>query len=575
MPKNALARVLLDFGRTPGRYALRLREPAELHAQIDTLALWALGRVPEGLQAQAQEIKAAAVMFIQRACFAPENNHYQILGLPQGPVDAELLRTRYRALIRLTHPDMGVEGLPANAAGLVNRAQKVLADPALRERYDQELENEAWPRWRTAPPVAGAASAPFARKPEAHWAASKSRLGGGESWSALWARYPLQARLLLTATGVGALVVALLAWAANDTPGGAMLVVARAPSGGSAKPDAARPAKPQAGERTRASQPGAAPASSAPQAWAAANGDLYDSASLQLSRDTRNTWPATRPLPADPGRANPRQRDSSDNAPAGTRLAGRVADSVADGLVNDPPAGAAAPWPRAQPRPAPDDVTVAQAQPRAAPAPMPTVARADHDTAAPVAAEPWPAAARPIPAAPPPMPAPTAVRTPAPAAAAPPAPPAAPAPQPAPATVAPAQAAAPSPPPAAAAPAQAAQWSVDAPGATQYLRDLMATLERPQDAQRAQDLLRKMDVKGNLLAPGLRLGREYPRLKVTLLTLSESPRPSALELRGTVLVTASNPQTAAATTVRYRLAAHFVGMPEGTAMSRLELVETE
>ncbi|MEI2625742.1 MAG: DnaJ domain-containing protein [Giesbergeria sp.] len=265
MPKNALARVLLDFGRTPGRYALRLREPAELHAQIDTLALWALGRVPEGLQAQAQEIKAAAVMFIQRACFAPENNHYQILGLPQGPVDAELLRTRYRALIRLTHPDMGVEGLPANAAGLVNRAQKVLADPALRERYDQELENEAWPRWRTAPPVAGAASAPFARKPEAHWAAPKSRLGGGEGWSALWARYPLQARLLLTATGVGALVVALLAWAANDTPGGAMLVVARAPSGGSAKPDAARPAKPQAAERARAGQPGAAPASSAAQ----------------------------------------------------------------------------------------------------------------------------------------------------------------------------------------------------------------------------------------------------------------------------------------------------------------------
>ena len=212
MPKNALARVLLDFGRTPGRYALRLREPAELHAQIDTLALWALGRVPEGLQAQAQEIKAAAVMFIQRACFAPENNHYQILGLPQGPVDAELLRTRYRALIRLTHPDMGVEGLPANAAGLVNRAQKVLADPALRERYDQELENDAWPRWRTAPPVAAAAGAPLVRKPEPHWAAPKGRLGVREGWSALWARYPLQARLLLTATGVGALVLALLAW---------------------------------------------------------------------------------------------------------------------------------------------------------------------------------------------------------------------------------------------------------------------------------------------------------------------------------------------------------------------------
>ena len=520
MPKNALARVLLDFGRTPGRYALRLREPAELHAQIDTLALWALGRVPEGLQAQAQEIKAAAVMFIQRACFAPENNHYQILGLPQGPVDAELLRTRYRALIRLTHPDMGVEGLPANAAGLVNRAQKVLADPLLRERYDQELENEAWPRWRTAPPVAGAASAPFARKPEAHWAASKSRLGGGEGWSALWARYPLQARLLLTATGVGALVVALLAWVANDTP--------------STTPDE-RCQTPHSTDSHGSAWPPSPSHSRMPSLWRSASS---------------------------------RQRDSSDSTPAGTRLAG----SVADNLAIDQPAVAAPPWPRAQPSPAPDDVTVAQvqmqAQPRAAPAPMPTAARADHDTTAPVAAEPWPAAARPLPAAAP-------VRAPAPAAAAPPAPPAAPAPQPAPATVAPAQAAAPSPPPAAAAPAQAAQWSVDAPGATQYLRDLMATLERPQDAQRAQELLRKMDVKGNLLAPGLRLGREYPRLKVTLLTLSESPRPSALELRGTVQVTASNPQTAAATTVRYRLAANFIGTPEGTAMSRLELVETE
>ena len=337
MPKNALARVLLDFGRTPGRYALRLREPAELHAQIDTLALWALGRVPEGLQAQAQEIKAAAVMFIQRACFAPENNHYQILGLPQGPVDAELLRTRYRALIRLTHPDMGVEGLPANAAGLVNRAQKVLADPALRERYDQELENDAWPRWRTAPPVAAAAGAPLVRKAEAHWAAPKGRLGVGEGWSALWARYPVQARLLLTAAGVGVLVVALLAWAANDTPGGAMLVVARAPSGAPAKPETARPATQQAAERTRTAQLGAAPTSNARQSLAAASQDADDSAALQLSRETPNAWPAARQVSTEAARPNARKRDTVDTANAGTRLAGSMADPVAD----DQPAMAA------------------------------------------------------------------------------------------------------------------------------------------------------------------------------------------------------------------------------------------
>ncbi|MBK7720602.1 MAG: hypothetical protein IPJ36_19440 [Simplicispira sp.] len=177
----------------------------------------------------------------------------------------------------------------------------------------------------------------------------------------------MQARLLLTATAVGALVVALLAWAANDTPGGAMLVVARAPAGASAKPDAARPCqsrKPRSA--TAAGQPGAAPASSAPQAWAAANGDLYDSARLQLSRDTRNTWPAPRPLPADPGRANPRQRDSSDSTHAGTRLAGSVADngerSTGCGRA------ALAPCPA---QPAPDDVTVAQAQMQAQCSPRP------------------------------------------------------------------------------------------------------------------------------------------------------------------------------------------------------------
>lgn len=535
MPKNALARVLFDFSRTPGRYALRLREPAELHDQIDTLALWALGRVPEALQEQTQEIKAAAVMFLQRACFAPENNHYQVLGLQQGPVDPELLRSRYRALIRLTHPDMGVKGLPTNAAGLVNRAQKVLADPALREKYDQELESEAWPRWRTAPPVAGVVGAPLARKSEAHWAAPKRRLGGGEGWSALWARYPSQVRMLLTTLGVGILVVAVLTWAANDTPGGAMLVVARAPASAPKAPDTAPPAVKQAAG-TQTGQRVAAPAESTARLVAAAKPASDDGAALQMSREVTqnlNVRPAARDVPSEQARA-------------------------------------AVP-PRAQREPG--DETVANVPAKATPAatPTPTVARsappADHrkPAPAPAYAEPAPETSVPSPAS---ASATTTVATAAPA----PAPTPTPAPAPAPA---PAQAPSPPAPPPATAQAQKPQWSVDTPGATQYLRDLMATLERPQDAQRAHDLLRKMDVKGNLLAPGLRLGREYPQLKVTAVALSPSARPGALEMSGTVQLAASNPQTAASTTVRYRLAAHFVGLPEGTAMSRLELVETE
>ena len=112
---------------------------------------------------------------------------------------------------------------------------------------------------------------------------------------------------------------------------------------------------------------------------------------------------------------------------------------------------------------------------------------------------------------------------------------------------------------------------MDVPGATLYVRDLMTLIERPQEASRTQDLLRSMNVKGNLLAPGVRLARDYPQLRVNAVALSETRRPGALELRGTVRVQAEG--SAGSTTVQYRVAAHFVGMEGGTALTRLDLLE--
>ena len=132
-----LCETLLDFAAAPGRHALRLREPALLFDELDLVALWALGRVPEGLS-EPQAVRQAALLFVLRACFAPGLNHYQLLGLPPS-FAAGQLRTRYRALIRLTHPDMGIEGLPLGAAGMVNRAHAVLADAAQRAVYDRQL----------------------------------------------------------------------------------------------------------------------------------------------------------------------------------------------------------------------------------------------------------------------------------------------------------------------------------------------------------------------------------------------------------------------------------------------------
>jgi hypothetical protein len=133
----ALCEALHDFAAAPGRYALRLREPAVLFDELDWVALWALGRLPEGV-AQPQAVRQAALLFVLRACFAPGLNHYQLLGLSRS-FSAAQLRARYRALIRLTHPDMGIEGLPLGAAGMVNRAHAVLADEAQRALYDRQL----------------------------------------------------------------------------------------------------------------------------------------------------------------------------------------------------------------------------------------------------------------------------------------------------------------------------------------------------------------------------------------------------------------------------------------------------
>jgi len=134
---SALCETLLDFAAAPGRHALRLREPALLFDELDLVALWALGRVPEGLS-EPQAVRQAALLFVLRACFAPGLNHYQLLGLSPS-FAAGQLRARYRALIRLTHPDMGIEGLPLGAAGMVNRAHAVLADAAQRAVYDRQL----------------------------------------------------------------------------------------------------------------------------------------------------------------------------------------------------------------------------------------------------------------------------------------------------------------------------------------------------------------------------------------------------------------------------------------------------
>lgn len=248
-----LARALLDFAVAPGRYAVRLREPRILHVHIDTLALWATGRLPPAMQSQRQELQDAAILFLQRACFAHGNSHYQVLGMLPEAAQVEPLRARYRALIRLTHPDMGIEGLSPHAAGRVNRAHEVLSSPVLRRQYDDQLAHEAALAWPHKTTVRGSAAnaAYAARTPHAQpgsqvadaassepWSGDSHMLKpAGERWYAMAARYPAQTRTLLAASGAGLLLVGVMVFATPESHESGMLLVARAPTRSAAPPN--------------------------------------------------------------------------------------------------------------------------------------------------------------------------------------------------------------------------------------------------------------------------------------------------------------------------------------------------
>ena len=540
-----LARALLEFAAAPGRYAVRLREPHTLYSQIDTLALWAMGRLPAALQAQADRLQAAAIVFLQRACFAPDNTHYQVLGLLPDAVLPETLRTRYRALIRLTHPDMGIAGLGPNAAGLVNRAHEVLGNPVLRRQYDETLaRHAALARPRTAPLQGGAAAAADAAPWPGHPRRHKTEAGaGGRPWHALVARYPAQTRTLLAAGGAALLVGGLVVFAAQESRESGKLLVARKPT-----PDAARPV-PQEKQRadantTNTTSTASTPPPSAAGAGAPAAPERSAPPALALSSAMpKQATPTASAVPAVPAEREPMPLPANARpAPvAGATMLAVVA--AASAVV--PPVESVQP---VQPVPS------VRSMPSATAVAPPPLAAQVQESASP----PAPAAA--LPAAPA-MPAShRAVAAPAVAAAATP---------PLPAEAAPA------PPAPLAKPAPA--WDVDMPQARHYLADLVTLLERPQDVQRAQNHLVRMNVKGNLLEPALRLQQQYPQVKVDQVALAGGERSvaGAASMAALVSVRAGNGQAAPSHAVSYRLTAHFIGTREGTALAQLDMREVK
>lgn len=478
---RSLANCLLEFGRSPGLYALRLREPAELFADLDTVALWALGRLPGVLEqqlgpARSTDVVAAAVLFVQRACFEPGNTHYQVLGLASDDFAPDRLRARYRALIRLTHPDMGVQGLPPNAAGMVNRANEVLSDEAARRHYDEQLAQRLTTRGRTKPaPDQGGAAGAAARGgvgpdrrggPATAYRPGGDALSSGGRLSSLMARYPRQVRLGLVAGGAVLPLLAIAFWVAHETTFSAsQMLVARAPGvDAGATPD------------RRAHLVKAVPAVAPAPVASTPLSSVGDSA----------------PLPAT---LSHELRSSPQSAPSASTTSPNP------------------PLPAAPARPAPSQKPMAVAR-SDTPARQSSGVSTTVDAVKPVVTQP------------------------------------------------------PEPPPAA---VPVAVWPVDAGSSRKYLDDIVATLERPAEAQRLNAYFLKMRVKGSLLRPATDAQSVATRWQVQRSAWSESQTPGVLTLRS-VLVLSPSTSAAGETAGAFRLLAEFRGTREGTVLERLELV---
>jgi DnaJ-domain-containing protein 1 len=148
--RSAVEHALLDFHRTPGKYALIRRQPSVLFASVKDVLQIASGRAPdaEDGSAPATDVRKAACFFIRSALLYPDADHYALLGL-DADADAAVVKDRYRQMMRLMHPDfadaLSDANWPADAATRVNQAYDVLSSPVRRRAYDEARDPPAPP----------------------------------------------------------------------------------------------------------------------------------------------------------------------------------------------------------------------------------------------------------------------------------------------------------------------------------------------------------------------------------------------------------------------------------------------
>ena len=88
-----------------------------------------------------EDVRHAAEFYVQQILFAPESDHYRILGV--DPDDAEAkIKLHYRLLVRWLHPDKNASDWEAVFSERINRAWHALRTPERRRHYDEQLSSE-------------------------------------------------------------------------------------------------------------------------------------------------------------------------------------------------------------------------------------------------------------------------------------------------------------------------------------------------------------------------------------------------------------------------------------------------
>jgi hypothetical protein len=139
----------LAFHRAPVQHADLLRARAPLPPGVGTLLKLAGGSAPDpeyAALARPDELREAALFFIEQVLFHHDGNHYRVLGLEPGASTGQI-KEHHRLLMRIFHPDRErhADDWKDAFATRINLAYTSLHDPDARRRYAATLKPAARP----------------------------------------------------------------------------------------------------------------------------------------------------------------------------------------------------------------------------------------------------------------------------------------------------------------------------------------------------------------------------------------------------------------------------------------------